>query len=74
MKVFLMIVILVLSGSCLSEPVNMEAINSSHLDAEPTFSVDGKEMYLNCHEREGRLGKGAGRMKRKGGEGREKRA
>ncbi len=56
MKVFLMIAILVFSVSCLSEPVNMEAINSSHLDAEPTFSVDGKEMYLNCHEREGRLG------------------
>ena len=41
--------IFLLSGHCLSDPINMESINSMHLDAEPTFSVDGKELYLNCH-------------------------
>ena len=40
----------------MSDPINMESINSMHLDAEPTFSVDGKEVYINCHNREGRSG------------------
>ena len=48
--------IFLLSGHCLSDPINMESINSMHLDAEPTFSVDGKEVYVNCHNREGRSG------------------
>ena len=48
--------IFLLSGQCLSDPINMESINSMHLDAEPTFSVDGKEVYINCHNREGRSG------------------
>ena len=48
--------IFLLSGHCLSDPINMESINSMHLDAEPTFSVDGKEVYINCHNREGRSG------------------
>ena len=38
--------IFLLSGHCLSDPINMESINSMHLDAEPTFSVDGKEVYI----------------------------
>ena len=45
MRNYKLVVIFLLSGPCLSDPINMESINSMHLDAEPTFSVDGKRLY-----------------------------
>jgi hypothetical protein len=33
-----------------------EVINTSALDAEPTFTPDGNTMYFNCFDREGETG------------------
>ena len=45
-----------LSNASFSQPVNMSFLNSDNLDAEPTFSADGRTVYFNCHAREGRSG------------------
>ena len=35
MRNFQTIAIVLFSGACLSDPINMETVNSIHLDAEP---------------------------------------
>ena len=47
---------MVLSNATFSQPVNMSFLNSANLDAEPTFSADGRTVYFNCHGREERSG------------------
>jgi Tol biopolymer transport system component len=47
---------MILSNASFSQPVNMSFLNSDNLDAEPTFSADGRTVYFNCHAREGRSG------------------
>lgn len=47
---------MILSNASFSQPVNMSFLNSDNLDAEPTFSADGRTVYFNCHDREGRSG------------------
>jgi len=46
-----------LMPAAFSQPINMGTpLNSNEIDAEPTFSVDGKTVYINCVGREGRTG------------------
>lgn len=58
-----LLILLILSSAWIVE-VNAQAtatnlgpvINSPARDAEPTFSADGRTMYFNCFDREGRTG------------------
>ncbi|PCJ25753.1 MAG: hypothetical protein COA96_06925 [SAR86 cluster bacterium] len=46
-----------LSAQSLNGPTNMgPIINTEARDAEPTFTADGKTMYFNCFDRQGRVG------------------
>jgi len=48
---------LLLPSGAFAQAINMGApLNSSEIDAEPTFSADGKTIYINCVGREGRAG------------------